>query len=276
MANRFLEGWRIAVSISDSPDLASLGLGDRHLRDVMVEVARHLISAGATLVYGGDLRKKGYTELLFEVAVRYYKASDRRPCLTDFLPWPVHIEMPPDDLAKSVYELGEHAEIIRLAPDGTSLPRDEKIAPRRARDEEWAPTLTAMRRRVTAETQAHVVLGGALEYRGRMPGIAEETLLALEARKPVYLVGGFGGCAGDICDEMGLAESKRPHRSWDMRNQFARASTESLHNGLTPEENRRLALTVHTDELVALILRGLRRVAGQEGNRVRPGQRTPP
>src|SRR5215470_16444954 len=72
MVNRFLEGWRIAVSISDSPDLASLGLGDRHLRDVMVEVARHLISAGAALVYGGDLRKKGYTELLFEVAARYY------------------------------------------------------------------------------------------------------------------------------------------------------------------------------------------------------------
>jgi hypothetical protein len=55
MTDRFLKNWKIAVSISDSPDLAARGLGERHLCDVMVEVARHLIAAGATLVYGGDL-----------------------------------------------------------------------------------------------------------------------------------------------------------------------------------------------------------------------------
>ena len=98
--------------------------------------------------------------------------------------------------------------------------------------------------------------------RGRMPGIAEEVLKAIDARQPqpVYLLGGFGGCTGDICQEMGLLEA-RGRRNWEFRSQFE-GRAKSLSNGLSPEDNRRLARTVHTDELVALILRGLRRTVG--------------
>ena len=46
----------IAVAISDSPDMAGLGLAPEHLRDAMAEIARHLLALGARLVYGGDLR----------------------------------------------------------------------------------------------------------------------------------------------------------------------------------------------------------------------------
>jgi hypothetical protein len=267
MQDRFLQGWNIAVSISDSPDLASLGLGERHLCDVMVEISRHLISAGATLVYGGDLRRHGYTELLFEVAARYYAPSNGSPCFTNVLPWPVHIEIPPDELKKRAEELGEYAQIVRFGPEGESIPLNAPIPVRRATNEEWAPALTAMRRRVSEKTKATVVLGGAVEqYRGRMPGIAEETLLALQAGKPTYLLGGFGGCAGDLCQEMVLTESKssRLRRDWKMRDQFTGMRGEALRNGLTPEDNRRLACSVHTDELVVLILRGLRRVAARQ------------
>jgi hypothetical protein len=57
----FLRGQSVAVSISESPDLAQLGLSDRHLRDVWAEVARQLLTAGARLLYGGDLRAQGFT-----------------------------------------------------------------------------------------------------------------------------------------------------------------------------------------------------------------------
>jgi len=33
-----------------------------------------------------------------------------------------------------------------------------------------------------------------------MPGIAEETYLSLEAQQPVFVLGGFGGCARDIAE----------------------------------------------------------------------------
>ena len=262
MSDQFLEEWAIAVSISDSPDLAYLGLGERHLRDIMVEIARHLMSAGATLVYGGDLRQHGYTELLFEVAARYHKGVDSRPAFTNVLPWPVHIGIAPDELAQRIRDLGEYAELVRLGPDGSELPKDAERERVQPRDDEWTPALTAMRHRVTEETQARIVLGGAVEkYRGRMPGIAEETLIAINAGQPVYLIGGFGGCTRDICVDMRFIEPERSARQWAMRDWFAPKKMEDLHNGLTLEENRRLACSAHTDELVTLILRGLHRVA---------------
>jgi hypothetical protein len=40
MKRPLLEGWSIALSVSDSPDLSALGLNERHLRDVVAAVAR--------------------------------------------------------------------------------------------------------------------------------------------------------------------------------------------------------------------------------------------
>ncbi len=276
MADRFLKDWKIAVSISDSPDLAARGLGERHLCDVMVEIARYLIAEGARLVYGGDLRRHGYTELLFEVAARYHPTAEEGPSIVNVLPWPVHVEIAPDDLAERARSLGEYAQIIRLAADGSDLVGNAEFPAPPPREDQWAPALTAMRRRVARDTRAAIVLGGAVQnYRGIMPGIAEETLMAVENRNPVYLLGGFGGCAGDICEEMRLAERGRARRDWGMRNRFRELHPELLRNGLTAEENRRLARTVHTDEVVLLILRGLRRVAGPEGPPVRPARGIP-
>jgi hypothetical protein len=51
-----LAGMRIGISISESPDMAVLGLGPEHLEDAMSEIARRLLACGASLVYGGDLR----------------------------------------------------------------------------------------------------------------------------------------------------------------------------------------------------------------------------
>ncbi len=41
--------------------------------------------------------------------------------------------------------------------------------------------------------QARIILGGKLEgYFGFMPGLAEETIYAIEKKTPVYILGGFG------------------------------------------------------------------------------------
>jgi hypothetical protein len=61
---------------------------------------------------------------------------------------------------------------------------------------------------------------------------------------------------------MGLRETGWPRREWQMRHRFANFRVEDLNNGLTLDENRRLACTPHTDEFVIMILRGLHRLAG--------------
>lgn len=54
--------------------------------------------------------------------------------------------------------------------------------------------LTAMRQIISGVTQARIVLGGRVEsYEGIMLGIAEEALMSLEAGKPLFFLGGFGG-----------------------------------------------------------------------------------
>jgi hypothetical protein len=181
------------------------------------------------------------------------------------LSWPNHVSIGAEEFANFARDLGEHAKLVRLARDGSDLTEGPPPAPVEPGPEDWAPALSAMRRRVAKDCQARIVLGGIVaDYRGIMPGIAEEAFLSLQARQPVYLIGGFGGCAGDICEEMGLVETGRPRRQWEMRNRFTGAA-EALHNGLNPAENRRLASTVHTDEIVALILRGLHQLADRKG-----------
>lgn len=55
-----------------------------------------------------------------------------------------------------------------------------------------------------SDSDARVVIGGRVEgYKGAMPGIAEEVLLSLKAGKPIFLVGGFGGCTRDLAETLG-------------------------------------------------------------------------
>ena len=68
--------YAIAISISESSDMPALGLSDQHLRDAMAEIARHMLALGANLVYGGDLRQCGFSELLFELVARHRRDAD--------------------------------------------------------------------------------------------------------------------------------------------------------------------------------------------------------
>ena len=72
---------------------------------------------------------------------------------------------------------------------------------------EWSAGLTSMRRIMHAKADARVVLGGRVDgYKGTMPGIAEECLMSLKSGQPAFLLGGFGGCARDISETLGLVD----------------------------------------------------------------------
>ena len=119
-----------------------------------------------------------------------------------------------------------------------------------------------MRTVMRGDTQARIVLGGRIEgYKGAMPGIAEETCLSLKAGQPVFLLGGFGGCARDIAETIGLSDRWAGSRDeWPGRDCFLKYSPDDLQNGLSRQENAILARTPHIQEAVALVSRGLRRI----------------
>lgn len=257
----------VAISVSESPDLGALGMGDAHLRDATAELARHLLALGARVAYGGDLRAGGFTEILLELVARHRRDADdgdHRSAVLSYLPWPVHISKPIHDLERYATELEGIATLLMLDLEGVPLSREQRrqLDSRPANAEEWATGLTAMRRRMDRDTSARIVAGGRVEgFLGAMPGIAEEARIALQGGKPLYILGGFGGCAADVAAAIGVAEiSGVPSRDWGQADIFVNVPVNGLRNGLTIDENRTLAITPHVDEAIALVIRGMLRL----------------
>src|SRR6266436_8912151 len=82
---------RLGISVSDSPDLARLGLLETHFRLALGEMGRCVLLASGRLVYGGHLDPSGYTAFLARELERY--AQRDRPLLL-CLSWSEHRKLP--------------------------------------------------------------------------------------------------------------------------------------------------------------------------------------
>ena len=158
----------VAISTSDSPDMPALGLSDQHLRDAMTEIARHLLALGARIVYGGDLRANGFTELLFELVARHCRDADEgdeRAGVLNYLAWPVHIQKPVHELEQIQADLKGVARLVLLDLEGQVLPMDGRMTlpEHQPTDEEWQRGLTAMREAMLRTTHGRIVLGGRVD-----------------------------------------------------------------------------------------------------------------
>ena len=274
MNARFLAGTRIGVSVSNSSNLARLGLAAEHVEDDMVEITRYLLAAGATVVYGGDLRANGFTELLLEVVARHHTKEDDPIRFENVLAWPVHMDMPFERLAANAELFAPAGALILLDENGaemTMLDRsrldDAPVPPA-----EWGPALTAMRRTLTGRCDARIAAGGATAgYRGDMPGVAEEVLLSLTAGKPTFVTGALGGCALDIGLLCGLADAPvAVTTDWPGREQFL-GLADTLNPGLDRVEAKTLASPAFGVEMLILLLKGLRNSVGRPAATAAPG-----
>lgn len=90
-----LKGKRVAVSVSEVPNSDVLGYGIDMIRDLTIELSRHLLIAGANMVYGGDLRRGGYTELFSDMSLQYknYQGNVDRETFffRNYFAWPIHL-----------------------------------------------------------------------------------------------------------------------------------------------------------------------------------------
>ena len=282
-ASRFLDGKKIAISISESPDAYSLGIGKAMFEDLSVELARHLLITGAHLVYGGDLRPGGFTELFKDLTYQYgicEKDKTLKNYFTNYLAWPIYIDMSPTIQAeyKSCRVICQKATIPNSIPADL---HDIMVSPSSVDNlYYWAESLRAMRQEMEANIDARIILGGRVTgFNGYLPGLYEEAINAANAKHPIYLLGGFGGAAlrliklikGETTSEK-LFEECCSNRSYQEFVSYLDKEKEEmnfkdldiyvnnmgvLNNGLSDDENERLFVTTNVTEIIALVLKGL-------------------
>ena len=272
-----LTGIRLGISVSDSPDLARLGLLETHFCLALGEIARCVLVSGGHLTYGGHLQPDGYTAFLIHELHRYSRRD--RP-LHICLAWPEHRKLSGSAIKEQQKALGLYGKFDFLDQTG------QVIDPYENRTEESTPetneqackaSLTAMRFYMADNTDARVFIGGKRQgFQGDLPGVVEEALITLKYKQPIYLAGGFGGVttgiiqALDVDDGSWLPEmsdgdpqDERTLKGLNMLTDFPkRKDWTGPDNGLNDEENRRLAASHRPSEIAALISLGLGRKFG--------------
>ncbi len=319
----------IAFSISYQRDhLLARGLGLEHLRELLTGIARPQLRQGASLVYGGSWERMegNFTfDLLDLIKAEQEDNSLMGPdtsfpigSLYNHSAWPYYLGITPAMEAQWI----NCCRIIRVTQQDAGFGGDEVLS---SADPEANPdrflfnrayTLATMRRIMAGGcdlslpalghsarvpgVSARIVIGGRIDgYAGMMPGIFEETLLALRHGIPLYILGGFGGGAellargllakpGDSIPELTYDHHRRhtPEvaRLSELCGRFRRPSDltpeglfgdfgkalrdaaaafpGSLANGLNEDENRTLLTTSDTREARRLVCLGLDRVFG--------------
>ncbi len=270
-----LRGLRLGISVSQSADLAQLGLLETHLRLALAEVARAMLFSGAQIVYGGHLDPSGYTSFL-QAEIEKYARRDQP--LVVCLAWPEHRRLPLLDIVAAEERIALCGRIVYLDPAGEPVARDFERGELAESVNDPAlleASLTGLREYMTAHIDARMLLGGRRKgFQGRYPGILEEALLAIGAGQPLFLASGFGGATLNIARVLGL----------DPDGQFAQLGPaddvdEGLYegleliaakaqevgwqakaNGLSYEENLRLAASYRPSEVASYVALGLGRL----------------
>jgi hypothetical protein len=288
--DRSLEGMKVAISVSESDNPDDLGSKSDVVNRFTVRLAEMLLSEGAQIVFGHNWRQNGVMEAIHRAAIQYRGES---PAIVNLLPWP-------DEPGLSEAERHDARATIRILQPG--LPQELQTYEQTRADErpnDWlrARALTHMRRELTERADALVCLGGRTRgSKGRYPGIVEEAYLMTQTGKPVYLSALLGGAARDVvhvveraddakdcllrisrtADEVSKAFAQQPPGETpdarldvdEFREYFLNELTLprlAERSGLDREEYSSLVHASAFQQILALLLRGLRRVRPNRG-----------
>lgn len=274
----------IAISISESEELNQLGFSDTHLKDAMIEFAKNLLIQNFKLVYGGDLRNGDYTEIFADLAYQYRLTEQQSPFI-NYFSYPIYLNLTKEN---RLFFKKNRIDTLRIEPS-SELDITEKIYLKPDSKEKkyiWAKCLTKMRIEMNEAVQARILFGGKnFNYLGKYPGIIEEAFITLQSKKPVFLIGAFGGATkrminailskGSVIDLNDSFYKDDAHTTFkgyfnqtsqtdkidyeSLNQYFKNLSIEDLNNGLSQEENKILFTSIHLTEIIFFVLKGLSR-----------------
>lgn len=273
---------KVAISVSESENLEFLGLSQTMLRDLTVELSRHILIAKGRMVYGGDLRKDGYTELFKELSYQYgqFEKTDSSHIYFDnYLSWPITTKLTEGVEADYKHNRVRLIKVSRADECEGNVKLEEFLPP--VGDSNlflWGQSLTKMRQTMEEAVSARIIVGGRTGgFKGKMAGLLEEFKLAKEKNHPVFLVGGFGGISGMLCAAIrreitsnAFVDKACKYDYYESLYKYYAAkgqpidyswidglSIKDLNNGLSIEANKRLFVSTNIMEIVSIILNGL-------------------
>lgn len=283
----------IGVSISDPSDEELIGIGQTsaHLVQLSQDLARHLISRGANLIYGGDLRESGFTEFIFNEALTIQSRMQLKNIqVINYIAWPIYVN-DTLDVKKWKAKYRPIAKMIEFPPPEDVkdlIPNNDVFLPPTNSQNlfVWSKSLTEMRKEMIKNCNVRICVGGKhTGYKGRMPGVLEEIIIAIEMNLPLFLLGGFGGVTKSVCkiiqNQMLPIEISR---DWQIENNAGYKDLldfcttrdheynvnydsiveiikkANLNNGLSIEENHKLFNTPFIDEALHLVFKGLKNI----------------
>ncbi len=196
---------RVGVSISDVAEdgYHTNHMHTDHLVSLAQDLARHLLARAATLIYGGDLRPNGFTEfILDEAAILKERVGGNRPNVENYLAWPLYVSDQEIVAWRAKYHQVMDTKKCDIPSDvAHGLSKNVFLPPNTPQNSYiWSRCLTDMREKSISSSTHRICVGGKLSgYKGKMPGVLEEIVIASNAQKPLFLLGAFGGIVGDVC-----------------------------------------------------------------------------
>ena len=284
---KFLQGNRIAVSVSENDDLYKLGFTIQHLNDITVEIARYIIANDGTALYGGDLRQNGFTHLFSELSNQYKRLNDNSSGFVNYFIFPNTKELSRE---VKIHFLAKNIEIREIAPPETlNIDINFQYNPLVNFKHRYiySECFREMRIQMAKDCTARVLVGGkTTNYLGYIPGVIEEALFTLRENKPIYLVGAFGGATGKLIklikgeevieltndfqyDTDFLIEFKEyvnpkcEYTDYDLlKTELSKFDVKKISdlNGLSIEENEILFSSKNIHQIVYLLMKGLKSI----------------
>lgn len=287
--------FRIGISISDNPsgNYSDHHLHADHLKRLSQDLARHVLARAGIIIYGGDLRKDGFTQFILDEAIALKtRLNTDNINVENHLAWPLYVS-DPDIIAWRAKYSGVIKSIEHYIPSDIAKTIDKNvfIVPSGTENKYiWSRCLTLMREKSIELSHARICAGGKLAgYHGKMPGVLEEIIISIKKNKPIFLLGAFGGVVGEVCktitnktiaspitehwqitNNAGYFELQEKAKQENQNADYAKIQTilEGISvddlartSGLNSDDYRRLMESPFVDECVHFILSGLKTLA---------------
>ncbi|RWX19240.1 hypothetical protein EHI45_00950 [Rhizobium leguminosarum] len=228
-----LSNKRILISASLPPHIHDITT-EAKLDNAIISLCSSLVSKGATIVYGGNLDEKGFTEKIAK-RLAHVAPNGGQPNFVHIIDEPsfvlagfsrlrdVLVKRNPETIWTYACVGGEWGRVfssgdrIELNPEfSPSIRYREKTFPADGSVRRPADAFSFARQIKIDTSDACIAIGGKTgmlehprdQYFGDLPGVAEEAILMLRAGKPTIPLGRYGGCGSAIADALDLVTIK--------------------------------------------------------------------